>query len=144
MQTTQQRPVGVIAPRPRVAADAAVALMAAATAVLVWACARISDVHLVVKSGFGTTDVTVGSVIVTTLVVAAVGIGLLRLLERRTARALRVWTMVAVTVWALSFLGPLSATRPSTGLVLAGLHLLVGATLVLGLRRTHAQIAPVA
>ena len=143
-QTTQQRPVGVIAPRPPVAADAAVALMAAAAAVLVWACARISDLDLVVKSGSGTTVVTVGSVIVTTLVVAAAGVGLLRLLERRTAKALPVWTMVAVTVWALSFLGPLSATRPSTGLVLAGLHLLVGATLILGLRRTHAQSAPVA
>ena len=143
-QTTQQRPVGVIAPRPPVAADAAVALMAAAAAVLVWACARISDLDLVVKSGSGTTVVTVGSVIVTTLVVAAAGVGLLRLLERRTAKALPVWTMVAVTVWALSFLGPLSATRPSTGLVLAGLHLLVGATLILGLRRTHAESAPVA
>jgi len=144
MQTTQQGPVGAIAPRPRVAADAAVALMAAAAAVLVWACARISDLDLVVKSGSGTTVVTVGSVIVTTLVVAAAAVGLLRLLERRTAKGLQVWTVVAVTVWALSFLGPLSATRPSTGFVLALLHLLVGATLVLGLRRTHAQIAPVA
>jgi len=144
MQTTQQRPVGVVATRPRVAADGAVALTAAAAAALVWACARISDLHLVVRSGSGTTDVSAPSVIVTTLVVAAAGAGLLRLLERRTAKALRVWTIVAVTVWGLSFLGPLSATRPSTGLVLAGVHLLVGAVVVVGLRRTHAQITPVA
>src|SRR3954451_3941437 len=144
MQTTQQRPVGVIAPRPRVAADLAVAVMAAAAAALVWACARISDLHLEVRSGSGTTEVSAGSVIVTTLVVAAAGAGLLRLLERRTAKALRVWTIVAVTVWGLSFLGPLSATRPSTGLVLAVVHLLVGSVLVVGLRRTHATVARVA
>src|SRR5262245_35650430 len=144
MQTTQQRPLDAIAPRPSLAADAAVALVAAALASLVWAIARVSDLHLEVKSGSGTTLVTVGSVIVMTLLVTAAGAGLLRLLERRTARALRVWTIVAVTVWALSFLGPLSATRPATGLVLAGMHLLVGGVVVLGLRRTHATVAPVA
>lgn len=144
MQTTQQRPIGVIAPRPRVAPDGAVAVMAAAAAALVWACAHISDLHLEVRSGSGTTEVGAASVIVTTLAVAAAGAGLLRLLERRTTNALRVWTIVALTVWGLSFLGPLSATRPSTGLVLAVVHLLVGAVLVVGLRRTHATVARVA
>jgi len=144
MQTTHERPVGVIAPRARLAADGAVALVAAAAATLVWACARISDLHLEVRSGSGTMDVTAASVIITTLLVAAAGAGLLRVLERRTTRGLRVWTIVAVTVWALSFSGPLSATRPSTGLVLAGLHLLVGGVIVVGLRRTHAAVAPVA
>lgn len=144
MQTTQQRPVGVISPRPRVGADGAVALMAAAAAALVWACARVSDLHLEVRSGSGTTEVTVVSVIVTTLVVAIAGAGLLRVLERRTARGLRTWTIIAAAVWALSLLGPLSATRPAAGLVLAGLHLIVGAVVILGLRRTRATGTPVA
>src|SRR4051794_26516891 len=144
MQTTREQPVGVVAPRPSVTADGAVALVAAGVAGLIWAAARVSDLHLEVKSGSGTTEVNLVSVVVTTLVVAIVGAGLLRLLERRTTRALRVWTIVALVVWALSFLGPLSATRPSTGLVLAGRPLRVGGGVGIGLRRTRASAAPVA
>jgi hypothetical protein len=144
MQTTQSRPAGAVAPRVAKKDDGAVALVAAGAAALVWACARAAGLHLEVTSGSGTTDVNVVSVVVTTMVVAIAGAGLLRVLERRTTRGLRVWTIVAVTVWALSFLGPLSATRPATGLVLAGMHLLVGAVVVVGLRRTHATTTRVA
>ncbi len=119
-------------------ADAGVAVVSAAAAAAVWAVARAAGVDLVVRSGSGTTDVNVVSVVVTSLVVAIVGAALLRLLERRTARGRRTWTIVAVAVWAVSFLGPLSATHPSAGLVLACLHLVVGSVVVLGLRRTHA------
>lgn len=115
-----------------------VAVLAAAAAAVVWAVARAAGIELVVRSGDGTSHVNVVSVVVTAVVVAIAGAGLLRLLERRTSDGLRTWTIVAVAVWAVSFLGPLSATRPSAGLVLASLHLLVGAVVVLGLRRTHA------
>jgi chromate transport protein ChrA len=119
-------------------AEAGVAVLAAAVAAAVWAAARLAGVDLVVKSGSGTSDVNAVSVVVTALVVAIVAAALLRLLERRTSSGRHTWTIVAIVVWAVSFLGPLSATRPSAGLVLASLHLLVGAVVVLGLRRAHA------
>jgi hypothetical protein len=119
-------------------AEAGVAVLTATAATAVWALAKAAGVDLVVRSGGGTSDINVVSVIVTALVVAIVGAALLRLLERRTTHGRRTWTIVAVVVWAVSFLGPLSATRLSAGLVLACLHLFVGAVVVLGLRRTHA------
>ena len=118
-------------------ADTAVAVVAAVGAAVVWTAARVAGIDLVVRSASGTSDVNVVSVVVTTLVVAIAGGALLRLLERRTPNGRRTWTIVAVSVWAVSLLGPLSATRPTAGLVLASLHLLVGAVVVLGLRRTH-------
>jgi hypothetical protein len=122
-------------------ADAGVAVLAAGAATVVWAVARAAGVDLVVRSGAGgTSDVNVISVVVTSLVVAITGAALLRLLERRTENGRRTWTIVAVTVWAVSLVGPLSAVQPSAGLVLASLHLLVGAVVVIGLRRTHPAV----
>jgi Family of unknown function (DUF6069) len=115
-------------------ADAKVVVVATALAVVVWAAAKAAGVDLEVRSGSGTTQVALGSVIVTPLVVGAVAAALLRLLERRTAHGLRTWTIVAVIAWVLSFLGPLSATSPGAGLVLATMHLAVGAVVVGGLR----------
>jgi hypothetical protein len=144
MQTTHEAPVGVIAPRRRLAADGTVALVAMLAASVAWACANAAGMDLEVHSGSGTNEITIVPVIVTPMLATVVGVGLLRLLERRTTRALRVWTIVAVAVWALSFLGPISATAPGTGFVLAGIHLLVGAVIVFGVRRTHATVTPVA
>ena len=48
--------------------------------------------------------------------------------------------MTAVTVWTLSFLGPLSATTIGAGCVLATLHVAVGAVVVGGLRRAGATV----
>jgi hypothetical protein len=119
-------------------ADAGVAVLTAAAAAAVWGVARAAGIDLVVKSGSGTSHVNVVSVVVTALVVAIAGAAVLRLLERRTTHGRRTWTLVAIVVWAVSFLGPLSATHAQAGLALACLHLLVGAVVVLGLRRTHA------
>lgn len=129
-------------PRPVVqrwhtSADAVVAVVAAVLAALAWAGARAAGVALEVRAGAETSEVNVVSVLVTSIVVTGAGAGLLRMLERRTTRARRVWTVVAVVVWAVSFVGPLSATQLSGGAVLAGLHLLVGAVVIVGLRRTH-------
>jgi hypothetical protein len=118
-------------------ADTGVAVVAAVGAAVVWSVARAAGIDLVVKSAGGTSSVNVVSVVVTALVVGIAGGALLRSLERRTTNGRRTWTIVALSVWAVSLLGPLSATRPSAGLVLASLHLLVGAVVVLGLRRTH-------
>ncbi len=130
-QTRREQETPAAAPRR---ADAKVVLVAPAVAVVVWVAAKAAGVDLEVRSGSGTTQVALGSVIVTPLVVGAVAAALLRLLERRTAHGLRTWTVIAVIAWVLSFLGPLSATSLGAGLVLATMHLAVGAVVVGGLR----------
>jgi hypothetical protein len=144
METTQQHHVGTVEPRTRKRGVGAVAAVAMTAASLVWAGAQVAGLDLEVHSGSGTSEVTMVPVIVVPMLATILAVSLLRLLERRTTRGLRIWTIVATTVWALSFLGPLSATRPATGLVLAGMHLVVGAVIVFGLRRAHATSTPVA
>jgi hypothetical protein len=130
-QTRPEREAPSVTPKR---ADAKVVVVATALAVLVWTAAEAAGVDLEVRSGSGTTQVALGSVIVTPLVVGAVAAALLRLLERRTAHGLRTWTIVAVIAWVLAFLGPLSAASLGAGLVLATMHLAVGAVVVGGLR----------
>ena len=114
-----------------------VVVVAAGAAAALWLVAKAAGIDLAVHSGGGSRPVGLVSVIVTVVVVALVGAGLLRLLERRTANGLRTWTIIAVVVWVLSFLGPLSAMTVGAGLVLAAMHLTVGAVVVGGLRRTR-------
>jgi len=131
---TPTRPENTTSPPTAFRADAAVVLVATVVATLVWAGAQTAGIDLLVRSGSGSREVTLGAVVLTPLLVGLAAVGLLRTLERRTARGLRTWTIVAVAVWALSFVGPISATHLSAGLVLATLHLAVGAVVVVGLR----------
>ena len=118
--------------------DRPVAVVAAALAAACWVVAtQLVGVDLEVRSGGGTQQVNVVSVVVTALVVAVAGAGLLRVLERRAPRALRRWTVVACVVWVVSLAGPASAATVGAGVVLALLHLVVAGVVVLGLRRTH-------
>jgi hypothetical protein len=112
-------------------------VVAAGSAVVVWLVAKAAGIDLAVHSGDGSRPVGLVSVIVTVVVVALVAGGLLRVLERRTTNGLRTWTIIAFIVWALSLLGPLSATTVGAGLVLATMHLAVGAVVLGGLRRTR-------
>lgn len=137
---TQTRPQQEAVRRSTIRAEGLVVLVATGLAVLVWAAAKAAGLDLDVHSGSGTREVGLGSVIVTPLVVGAAAAGLLRLLERRTSRGLRIWTVTAVTVWTLSFLGPLSATTIGAGCVLATPHVVVGAVVVGGLRRAGATV----
>ncbi len=119
--------------------DWPVAATAAGLAALGWLLASpVAGIDLTVRSGSGEQQVNLISVVVTAIVVAAAGAGLLRVLERRTSRALRLWTRIAVGLWVLSFAGPLGATSLAAGLALGGLHLIVGTVVVVGLRRRHA------
>jgi hypothetical protein len=96
---TQTRPVQETpAATPR-RADAKVVLVATAVAVVVWVAAKAAGVDLEVRSGSGTTQVALGSVVVTPIVVGFVAAALLRLLEPRTKSGLRTWTVVAVVAW---------------------------------------------
>lgn len=112
-------------------------VVAAVVAAALWLAAKAVGIDLAVHAGDGSRPVGLVSVIVTVVVVALAGAGLLRVLERRTTNGLRTWTAIAVAVWALSFLGPLSAMTVGAGLVLATMHLAVGAVVVGGLRRTR-------
>lgn len=141
MRDLRQRTGPRVGPEPpvrsRSTSDARVAVVATGSAALVWVVARAAGIQLEVRSGSATTEVNLVSVVVTSLVVVIAGAGLLRILERRGSHGLRIWTIVAFTVWGLSFVGPLSATEPAAGLVLAGLHLLVGGVVIAGLRNSH-------
>jgi hypothetical protein len=114
------------------------ALVTTGTAGLAYLAWRAGGVHLSVKSGQGTFEVGLVSVLVTAAVVSVAGLGLLSFLERRDPRrGLQAWTLLACIVWAGSLLGPLGATSPSAGLALLSLHLVVGSTVVVGARRTR-------
>lgn len=120
--------------------DWPVAVVAASAAAVVWVLAtQVASVDLAVRSGSGTQHINVVSVIVTTLVVAMTGAGLLRFLEHRTAQARTIWTAVACAVWVVSLAGPLGARSVEAGLWLAALHIVVGSIVVVGLRRRTAR-----
>jgi hypothetical protein len=119
--------------------DWPVAVTAAGAAALVWCVVtRVAAVDLAVHSRTGVQEVTVVSVVVTALVVALAGAGLLRVLERRSRRGPAIWTGVAVAVLAVSLLGPLGAVSLSAGLCLALMHVVVGAVVIGLLRVRHA------
>jgi len=93
-------------------------------------------VDLVVRTGSATQHVNVVSVVVTAVVVTIAGGGLLRVLERRAKAAVGLWTTIAAAVLLVSLAGPLGAENVAAGLVLAGLHLVVGGVVIVGLRRS--------
>lgn len=116
--------------------------VAAATtaAVLPWIAAQATSVELEVVTG-GLPPMVVGLPMVVSAALAAslAGWGTLALLERRTGRARRIWTAVAVAVLLIS-LAPLPTVEAATGarVCLALMHVAVGAVLIPGLRASAA------
>lgn len=108
-------------------------------AVLGWALlGPVAGLDLTVTVGDGQQRLGAAAVIVATLVVGLAGWGLRALLDRLTARARTVWTVIAAIVLAVSLLGPVgSAVGGGTVAALIGLHLLVGLVLLFGLRATR-------
>jgi hypothetical protein len=133
---TQERDLspGQSASSPTTAADLVLLVALEAGAILLWVLWRALGVDLTVDTGNGSRDVGVVGVAVTTALVTAAALGLRRLLRRR---GLRAWTIVAVAVWLVSFLGPTAATTGDAGAALATFHLLVGAGIVVGVRALH-------
>ncbi|MFI2713366.1 DUF6069 family protein [Micromonospora sp. NPDC018662] len=125
--------------RPARRRDRLLTVLAATVATLLgWIVAvPLAGVELVARSGDVEQRVTPLAVAVSTLLAGLAGWALLALLERFTGRARAVWTVVAVLVLLLSLLGPLGGGvgRAAT-VTLVVLHLLAGAVLVPGLRRT--------
>ena len=85
----------------------------------------------------GVQHIGAAAVVVSTIVLGFLGWGLLAILERRTPRARNIWTVVAGIVWITSFGSPLTnGIGLGAKLGLASLHLVVGAVIFFGLRRT--------
>jgi hypothetical protein len=106
-------------------------------ALSVWALAvPLGGVDLAVRSGDGTRTVGPVPVVTASLLAALAGVILLAVLDRRSTRPRRVWTMVALGVLPTSFVGPLdSAAGVTAALVLILMHLVVGTVVIAGLAR---------
>jgi hypothetical protein len=101
-----------------------VAATAAAAATVVWLLwAQVGGVDLEVKSGAGSQQIGIGSVIVSSLLIALAGGALLRWWEGRSERGPRRWTMLAAGIAGLSLITPTSALTVAAGLGLVSLHL---------------------
>jgi Family of unknown function (DUF6069) len=73
------------------------------------------------------------AVAVVALIIGLLAWALLAVLERTTRRARPAWTTIALVALVISLLGPLGGVQTSDKLSLLALHLVVGATLILGL-----------
>jgi hypothetical protein len=95
-----------------------------------------ADIDLAVRQGNATQHIGPASVVVTALVAGLAAWGLLALLERTARRPARTYRIIALIVLLLSLVGPLgSGVGISSRLVLLGMHLTVGAALIIGLPR---------
>ncbi|UUT36658.1 DUF6069 family protein [Microbacterium elymi] len=115
---------------------------AAILALIVWLIA-VPVLGLTPEVGAGATAQTIGplAIVIVPLLAGGVAWALLAGLERMSRRGRRTWQIIGWAVLAVSLLGPL--LMGATGGVLVALlimHVLVGATLILGL----AQTAPAA
>ena len=117
-----------------------VPLLAAAAGLLVWGAGTALGVEAVVRGGAGDTVVGPVAVIVTALLVGLAGWGVRSLLRRlgspRAGRTPgeRTWLVTCAVVLLVSLLGPLGAASVSATVLLAALHVTVGAVVALGLR----------
>jgi hypothetical protein len=112
----------------------------AAGALVLWAVnVRWAGIDLAVRQGATTQHIGPAAVVVTALIAGGAAWGTLALLERTVRRPTRTFRVIALIVLMLSLVGPLgSGVGTSSRLALLGMHLTVGAALILGLpgRRT--------
>ncbi|WP_047867451.1 DUF6069 family protein [Nocardiopsis sp. RV163] len=117
-------------------------MLTAAAAVLaplaLWGLAvPLMGVDLTAFPGGQARPVGPGAVAFAGMLSAAAAWALLAVLERTARRPRLAWTVTACAVLVLSLAGPLtSGAAPVVVLVLEGMHVLVGAVLILGLGRS--------
>lgn len=120
---------------------------AVAAALAVWAVARFILGIDIASPEFGPDrpSKAIGAVHVagTALVASAAGWGLLAVLERFTARAPTIWTVIATGVLVFSLGGPFGGQGITTAnqVALLAMHLAVGGVLIPKLRATSNPIA---
>lgn len=111
---------------------------ATVSSLFAWLClAQLAGVDLEVDSGGSIREVGGLAVVTTALLTSLVGVLVLRFLESRSVGGLRTWTVVAIVVTLLSFLGPLGATTGAAKGVLFALHTIVAAVVIVGARRSR-------
>ena len=116
---------------------AAAVLTAIAGALLVWFVADpLAGVDLTVGTGSSARAIGPAAVALVSALAGLAAVGLAVVLGRLAARARPIWFTVAVAVLVLSLTGPLGAVTLGAGLALAAMHLVVGATLIVGVGRT--------
>jgi hypothetical protein len=114
---------------------ASVVLGATIAALIAWTSLHLGHADLAVHSGGDVRQIGAVAVGVTTVLVGLAAWGLLALIQKRTARPLRVWVPIALAVFVISLLGPLSGVTFSDKAALAGLHASVAAILIIGMSR---------
>lgn len=132
---TDTRPVPETQARQTWRSDLPIAGVAAGVALLLWGLARVAGVHLEVHSGGSTQPVGAPSVVIGPVAATLAAGALLRGWQRRSPRGRSRWTALSIGILAVSLLGPVSAVTVRAGLVLAAMHLAVGAVIVVGLTR---------
>lgn len=113
-------------------------VLAAMAAELAWLLADpIGGLDLMVQAGEQLQQITAGTVLLGAVIPGLMAWGLVAVIERRSARPRAVLTTCAGIALVLSLGGPLTeGDGITTKLVLTGFHLIVGAVLILGFRRT--------
>jgi TRAP-type C4-dicarboxylate transport system permease small subunit len=126
------------ATRPRVKLPMLAIEAALVINVVILTLARLANGEFPVANT-GSDDQTVGyvAVISVTLLVGFIAWGLLEVLKRTTSSAQTAWTAIAVAVFLVSLLGPLSGVDTASKVVLALLH--IGAAIaIIPLMRAYA------
>jgi Family of unknown function (DUF6069) len=123
--------------KPRVLA----VVISVLSALVVWAIARYAIGIVMRTPASGAQHGSVigaGFVLITSLVAALAGWGLLAMLERLTSSPGKVWTAIAVVVFVLSLSAPWYGAGVSTSgrISLTMMHVIVAATLIPLLART--------
>jgi len=114
-----------------------VAMGAAVVCVLVmWLCLSVwGGVDLAVSQNGQVREIGGVAVVLSAAVAGLLGVGTLRLLERSTRHALRIWTVLAIAVTLISALGPLAATSAAATGVLLAMHAIVAVVLIVSMHR---------
>lgn len=109
---------------------------AAVAPLVVWiAAVPIGGVELDVRQGQSIQTVAPAMIVAAGLAAGFAAWALMALLERRTSRPVRNWTITAAVVLAVSVLGPLGGVGAAAKLVLLSMHAVVAAVLFVGLTR---------
>lgn len=130
--------VGHHVPLPFTSA-ALVIVAAEAAALATWVIVQLAGVDPVADRGGQAVPVTIGDVGVAALV-AGLAAWAVRELMRRRGRA-TWWPLVGSTLLAVSILGPAYQADGASAVALIGLHVIVGAVLIVGLARLGARPA---
>jgi hypothetical protein len=129
--TTSTAPQLARRPTARWGSDLAGTAGAVVCATITWLfVAHAAHVDLSVDTGGHVRDVGLADVVVAALVSAVAAFATLRALDRITGNALRVWSVAATAVAALSLFGTAAATNRPATLALISLHAVVASVII--------------